>query len=108
MMNRTGRAWRGIAALTLICISTWATAQDGAALYKAKNCHTCHGEAGAYPIGPGYPIIAGQNAEYLLRQMIDIRDGHRANGLSATMKAVVGEVSDEEFRQIAQWLTTNY
>jgi cytochrome c len=107
-MNRTSRTWLGVAACVLICTAAWATAQDGAALYQAKNCHTCHGAAGAYPIAPGYPIIAGQNAEYLLRQMIDIRDGRRANGLSATMKAVVGEVSDEEFRQIAQWLATNY
>jgi cytochrome c len=106
-MNRNGRTGRVIGALVLACASQ-AAAGDGATLYKAKSCHTCHGEAGAYPIAPGYPIIAGQNAEYLLRQMMDIRDGRRDNGLSSTMKAVVGEVSDEEFRLIAQWLATNY
>jgi cytochrome c len=85
-----------------------ALAADGAALYKARICDSCHGENGSRPVTPDYPSLAGQNAKYLLRQMIDIRDGHRNNGLSATMRPVVVGVSDEEFAAIAEWLSQQF
>jgi cytochrome c len=85
-----------------------ALAGDGAALYKARTCDSCHGENGGRPVMPDYPNLAGQNARYLLRQMIDIRDGHRSNGLSATMRAAVTEVTDEEFAAIAEWLSRQF
>jgi cytochrome c553 len=50
-------------------------------------------------------MLGGQNARYLLRQMIDIRDGTRTNALAATMRASVGKVSDEDFAIIAEWLS---
>ena len=84
------------------------TAGDGATLYKAKACDSCHGENGSHPITADYPVLAGQNASYLLRQMTDIRDGRRANGLAANMKAVVAEVTDEEFAAIADWLAQQF
>ncbi len=83
-------------------------AEDGGSLYKARNCQTCHGENGSHPISPDYPVIAGQNARYLLRQMVDIRDGNRTNGLTATMRPVVAEVTDDEFAAIAEWLALQY
>ena len=81
-------------------------ADEGAELYKAKICNTCHGEDGNQPIMPLYPKIAGQNAEYLVQQMKDIRDGKRTNGLSAAMKGVVSTVTDEELQAIATWLAS--
>jgi cytochrome c len=83
-------------------------AGDGGSIYMASNCQTCHGENGSHPISPDYPVIAGQNARYLLRQMIDIRDGHRTNGLTATMRPAVAEVTDDEFAAIAEWLALQY
>lgn len=83
-----------------------ALAVDGETLYKQKICHTCHGERPSEPVLPAYPKLSGQNAEYLLQQMKDIRDGKRTNGLSAAMKAVVGSVTDEEFEIISNWLST--
>ncbi len=81
-------------------------AAEGAALYKTKICHSCHGETPNQPILPVYPKLSGQNAPYLVQQMKDIRDGKRNNGLSVAMKAVVGSVTDDEFQAIADWLAT--
>lgn len=89
-----------------IC-SAGAYALDGAALYQEKICNTCHGETGAEPILTVYPKVSGQNPQYLLQQMKDIRDGARTNGLSVAMKAVIGTVTDEELQAIADWLATN-
>lgn len=78
---------------------------NGGALFQAHACDSCHGKHGLQPISPDYPMLCGQNARYLLRQMIDIRDGARTNALAATMRAAVTQVSDEDFAVIAEWLS---
>ncbi|MFZ0788235.1 MAG: c-type cytochrome [Chromatiaceae bacterium] len=81
-----------------------ATSAEGAALYKSNGCPVCHGQDGSHPVIQDYPVIAGQNANFLLRQMRDIRDGRRTNGLSQIMREVVAPVTDEEFSSISAWL----
>ena len=51
-----------------------------------------------------YPKIAGQNADYLVQQMKDIKSGARNNGQTAAMKALVATVTDDEFAKIAKYL----
>ncbi|MGD2119774.1 MAG: c-type cytochrome [Chromatiales bacterium] len=79
---------------------------DGAALYQAKTCWSCHGKDAKTPLLPIYPRLAGQNADYAFNQMKDIKSGARANGQSAAMKGVMGLVNEEEMREIANWLAT--
>jgi cytochrome c len=81
------------------------TAADGAALYTAKNCQTCHGAEGKAPLMGAYPKLNGQNKDYLLAQMKDIKSGARNNGMTITMKAMVAQVTDEEFEAIADYLS---
>ncbi len=77
---------------------------DGAKLYTSKGCIACHGADGKMPIMPNYPKLAGQNQDYALAQMADIKSGARHNGLSVAMKSVIQIVSDDEMTAIAQWL----
>ncbi len=81
-------------------------AAKGAELFKTRTCFTCHGADGKTPILPQYPKIAGQNPEYVLQQMKDIKDGTRANGLSAAMKGIMHLVSDEEMKILADYVAT--
>ena len=82
-----------------------AAAADGEALYTQKMCQTCHGAEGKAPIMAMYPKLNGQNKEYLLAQMKDIKSGARSNGMTAAMKAMVATVTDEEFEAIADYLS---
>ena len=82
-----------------------ALAGDGEALYAEKGCNTCHGRSGNEPIVPTYPRIAGQNREYLVRQMQDIKDGSRDNGASAALRALVANLSDDDIAAIADYLS---
>ncbi len=75
-------------------------------LVKSKTCWSCHGKDAKTPIMPVYPKLAGQNADYAYNQMLDIKSGARSNGQSAAMKGVMGLVSEEEMRTIADWLST--
>ena len=83
-----------------------AFALDGAELYKTKTCVACHGKDGKTPIMPNYPKIAGQNPEYALQQMKDIKSGARANGMSAGMKGIMHLVTDEEMDALAKYIAT--
>ena len=95
-----------IAALLSSGMLANAVAADGAALYKSKTCWSCHGKDAKTPIMPVYPKLAGQNADYAYNQMKDIKSGARNNGQAAAMKGVMGLVSDEEMRAIADWLSS--
>lgn len=79
---------------------------DGAALYTAKMCNTCHGADAKTPIMPTYPKLAGQNSDYLVQQVKDIRDGARTNGMSAVMKPLVAALTDAEIKEISDWIAT--
>ena len=89
-----------------LALSGAAIAQDGPTLYKTKTCIACHGPDGAKPIMPTYPRITGQNKDYAVAQMKDIKTGARNNGQSAAMKGVMHLVSDEEIAIIGEWLST--
>ena len=94
-----------VPALWLV-VAAPAAALDGAALYKTKTCVACHGKDANTPIMPGYPKLAGQNADYAFNQMKDIKSGARNNGQTAAMKGIMHLVSDEELKAIANWLAT--
>ncbi|MDH3531601.1 MAG: c-type cytochrome [Gammaproteobacteria bacterium] len=77
---------------------------DGATLYTERGCVYCHGPAGKEPALPDYPKLDGQNKEYLILQMQDIKSRARDNGYTGMMQPAVLSVSDEEFAAIAEFL----
>jgi len=79
---------------------------DGAALFTAKMCSTCHGAGGKAPIMPTYPKLAGQNDGYCQEQVKDIRDGKRTNGMAMVMKPLVAAVSDAEVAELCAYVAS--
>ncbi|MCL1860765.1 MAG: c-type cytochrome [Proteobacteria bacterium] len=59
----------------------------GKELYE-KQCLECHGKNGEGDKAKFYPVIAGQHYKYLLRQMTEIRDGHRRNANPDMVKII--------------------
>jgi len=80
-------------------------AADGQTLYSQKGCVACHGNAGKEPIMPNYPMLAGQNKAYLIEQMKDIKSGARSNGQASVMKPMIANVTDDEIKAIAEYLS---
>ena len=101
---RTSKLFVSAAAMLGLALSGTAIAQDGPTLYKSKTCIACHGPDGAKPILPTYPKIAGQNKDYAIAQMKDIKSGARNNGQTAAMKGVMHLVNDEEITALAEYL----
>ncbi len=94
-----------VVAMTTLVAAPVLAAEDGATLYAAKTCAACHGPNGTKTLMPDYPKIAGQNAKYLEKQMLDIKSGARANGNSAAMKGVMPLVSDEQIKVLADYIS---
>ena len=93
-------------ALLLVLSPVAVLSADGEKLYQTKTCSTCHGKDGRTPILPMYPKIAGQNKEYTLQQMVDIKSGARSNAQSAAMKGVMHLVSEEEMQALSVYIAT--
>lgn len=79
---------------------------DGATLYVQRNCVACHGADANTPIMPTYPKLAGQNKDYAVAQMKDIKSGARNNGQTVAMKPIMDMVSEAEMEVIADWLAS--
>jgi cytochrome c len=83
-----------------------AGAADGDALYSGKGCAACHGADGNSPINSSYPRLAGQNRDYLIQQIKDIKSGERDNGLTAQMRPIAEGLSEAEIESIADYLSS--
>jgi cytochrome c553 len=76
-----------------------AGADAAAGQEKAAVCGGCHGVDGNSLIS-SFPKLAGQNERYLVKQMIDIRDGARD---VPQMAGLVTGLSDQDFADIASY-----
>ena len=57
-------------------------------------CHTADGSRGS----PANPILQGQHAEYLVKQLTEFKSGKRAN---AIMKGMASTLSDDDMKNVA-------
>ncbi len=78
-----------------------ASAQGDAAAGAGKVaiCATCHGPGGNSQI-PMNPSLAGQNANYLIKQLTEYQTGERQN---ATMTAMSANLSEQDIADIAAY-----
>ena len=67
---------------------------------KAAACAACHGEGGAKPIVPTYPVLAGQYANYLEHSLYEYQDGRRKN---AVMAAQAAALSKAEIKALSRY-----
>ena len=71
----------------------------GQAQYGAV-CAACHGADGNSTV-PLQPKLAGQHPEYLVKQMLEFKDGKRNDPV---MKGFASQLSEPDMRNIAAWL----
>ncbi|MFO1319728.1 MAG: cytochrome c [Burkholderiales bacterium] len=75
--------------LAVLCFGTGHAVAGGdlaAGEKKAKEvCAACHGDAGAKPTTPDYPVLAGQHEDYLKHSLMAYKSGKRKNAIMAGM-----------------------
>lgn len=65
-------------------------------------CGSCHGPAGA-GIPVQYPRLAGQHAQYMLKQLQAFREGGRTNDPAQMMQTIALKMTDAEMRAVADY-----
>jgi cytochrome c553 len=64
---------------------------------STNTCGACHANDGSRGV-PTYPILEGQHAEYLVKQLTEFKDGKRANPI---MKPMAAALSTDDIRNVA-------
>ncbi|WP_189466857.1 c-type cytochrome [Litchfieldella qijiaojingensis] len=91
-------------AMTLSAIGVAHAQMEGdpaAGREKAQTCAACHGQQGISPSGT-FPNLAGQQASYLAKQIMDIRDGERN---VPQMAGQVDDFSDQDAWDVAAFFS---
>jgi cytochrome c553 len=87
--------------------------EKGEILYRAGNpatnvaaCTACHGPTGSGIDLAVFPALAGQQADYVAKQLKNFRSGERANdGDSRVMRSVAARLSDKEIDALASYIS---
>ena len=66
---------------------------------RAAYCVSCHGMWGK-PANPEWPILAGQQAEYLYTQLVAFKSGER---VSPVMQPVLQHLNEKDFAALAAY-----
>lgn len=84
----------------LLGLSLAAQAGDfGAGKAKASTCASCHGSAGI-SANALWPNLAGQQEQYLIKQLKAFREGERSDPLMSPMSK---SLSDEDIENLATY-----
>lgn len=87
----------------LLCLQGAAWGADGAAQMQRGEelvmgrCFLCHGATGDSS-SPLYPKLAGQNSEYMLKQLRNFKRGERE---SSDMRKVVADMDENDMKSVA-------
>ncbi|UCH49771.1 MAG: cytochrome c4 [Betaproteobacteria bacterium] len=90
-------------AFCTIFIAAPAFAQGKAAQQLIGACSRCHGEDGN--ASGQYPNLAGQQAEYTAKQLMDFKSGARKN---SQMSPFVGVLSEEDTRTLGKYYAEEF
>jgi cytochrome c553 len=91
----------GVFVLVLSGLFAFTASAADAEAGKAKSavCASCHGADGN-STNPIWPSLAGQHASYLYKQLMDFKQGRRAN---ATMAGMVAALSEDDMKDLAAY-----
>ncbi len=73
----------------------------GEEIVQAK-CFICHGAEGESS-SPAFPRLAGQNANYMVRQLNDYKSGRRK---SSTMQPMVEDLNEADFKALGAFFAS--
>lgn len=93
-----------IAAIASLAVMGTVHAAGDAEAGKTKSamCAACHGQDGN-SVAPNFPKLAGQHADYTVKQLKEYKNGDRVN---ATMNGMAAALSEQDMADIAAYYAT--
>lgn len=108
MLNQSSIRFTQLSAALLLATLGFASQNamaDGAALAEKGGCMACH-SVDTRRVGPAFKLVAakykGQDAEAALIKKV--KEGGRGNWGVLPMPPNAGKLSDEEFKEVVQWV----
>jgi cytochrome c553 len=92
-----------IAIVLTVAAPAWSAGDAAAGKAKSVTCTACHGESGAKPIMPTYPILAGQHADYLAKALHDYQTGGRKDPIMAGM---AGPLTEQDIADLTAYFAS--
>lgn len=71
---------------------------------KITACIACHGPKGTGNDQAGFPVIAGQNAKYLILQLQAFKQQQRQNDLNEIMQTISARMSQEDMEAVSYYM----
>lgn len=92
------------AAVVAATANAGAASDQSAAAGQAKSatCAACHGADGN-SVSPQFPKLAGQNADYIVRELQRFKSGDRKN---AIMQPMAAPLSTQDMEDLAAWFSS--
>jgi cytochrome c553 len=75
---------------------------DGVKEIIETRCAVCHGREGA-SANPIYPRLAAQHPDYMIKQLMDFRDGRRKGDV---MPEMAKDLTDPQIKELAGWFSS--
>lgn len=69
---------------------------------KSATCAACHGQDGN-SVNPEWPNLAGQHADYIIKQLTEFKDGDRSNALMSPQAA---GLSEQDMQDLAAYFSS--
>ncbi|WP_407331177.1 c-type cytochrome [Enterovibrio sp. 27052020O] len=88
----------------MLAAPSFAAGDAEAGKAKAVICAACHGANGIAMI-PGYPNLAGQNAQYIVTALKAYKNGERTGGQAAVMAPQANMLSDADMENLAAYFS---
>jgi len=101
--------WLWAILLTMAVIGTskaYAAAGEGDAKrgsHKAKACQVCHGKGGRSTKST-YPVLAGQHAKYIVKQLKAFKSGTRKDPI---MNGMASTLNEQDMLDVAAFFSSN-
>lgn len=67
-------------------------------------CIACHGPDGKGNDQAGFPVLAGQNIQYIIKQLQAFKDKSRTNDISAIMYDISNHMNEDDMREVAKYI----
>lgn len=68
-------------------------------------CSGCHGPNGIGNAPSGFPYLAGQQLQYLIKTMNDFKSGARQNDVNEMMQNIAEKMTETEIKSVATYIS---
>ena len=99
----TGLTLTFVLALLVIMGTAHAQGDVKAGSSKARACQVCHGKGGNSS-NPSYPRLAGQHAQYIVKQLRAFKSGTRKDPI---MNGMASTLTDQDMEDVAAYFESN-